>query len=47
MEHMNIHSKGSYHSPFEKNGRPSSGKTKVTVSPMTAKFRIICQNKIT
>lgn len=46
MKHMNIHSKSSYHSPFEMKGRSSSGTAKVTVSPMAAKFRIINQCSI-
>lgn len=40
---MNMQSKSSYHSPFVKNGRASSGKAKSIVSPMTAEFRIISQ----
>jgi len=40
---MNILSKSSYHSPFVKSGRPSSGEAKSIVSPMASKFRISSQ----
>lgn len=41
-----LNGESSYHSPFVIKGTPSSGKTKVIVSPMTAKFRIVSQRKI-
>jgi hypothetical protein len=44
---MNNLIKSSYHSPFVKNGRPSSGAAKSIVSPMAVKNIELSLSKIT
>jgi hypothetical protein len=47
LEDMNNLIKSSYHSPFVKNGRPSSGAAKSIVSPMAVKNIELSLSKIT